>query len=110
MENKVTPLPEQMETDLLVIGGGGSGLAASLTAAENGISNIVVLEKRGALGGNTARATGLFACESPAQARDKVIADKDELFKKAMHWAHWSRVDPRIFRAFLNKSARLSAG
>jgi fumarate reductase flavoprotein subunit len=104
MENKVTPLPEQTETDLIVIGGGGSGLAASLAASENGISNIVVLEKRGALGGNTARATGLFACESPAQARDKIIADKDELFKKAMHWAHWSRVDPRIFRAFLNKS------
>ncbi|HSW58677.1 MAG TPA: FAD-dependent oxidoreductase [Dehalococcoidales bacterium] len=104
MEDKVTSLPEQIETDLLVIGGGGSGLAAALTAAENGISNILVLEKRGGLGGNTARATGLFACESPAQARDKIIADKDDLFKRAMHWAHWSKVNPRIFRAFLNKS------
>ena len=92
------------DTDLAIIGGGGSGLAAALTAAENGIKSIVVLEKRGGLGGNTARATGLFACESPAQAQQRIIADKDVLFKRAMDWAHWSRVNPRIIRAFLNKS------
>jgi fumarate reductase flavoprotein subunit len=94
----------KLEADLVVIGGGGSGLAAALTAAEKGIKRITVLEKRGGLGGNTARATGLFACESPAQARQRIIADKDDLFKRAMDWARWSRVNPRIFRAFLNKS------
>jgi fumarate reductase flavoprotein subunit len=93
-----------MKAELVVIGGGGAGLAAGAAAAESGTKGIIVLEKRGSLGGNTARATGLFACESPTQARNKIIADKDELFKRAMQWAHWSRVNPRIFRAFLNKS------
>jgi fumarate reductase flavoprotein subunit len=93
-----------LQADLVVVGGGGSGLAAALAAAEKGIKRIIVLEKRGALGGNSALASGPFACESPAQARQRIIADKDELFKKAMDWAHWSRVNPRIFRAFLNKS------
>ncbi|MFC1921346.1 FAD-dependent oxidoreductase [Chloroflexota bacterium] len=96
--------PEEIKAELVIVGGGGAGLAAATAAAESGLKGIVVLEKRGSLGGNTARATGLFACESPTQARNKIIADKDDLFKRAMQWAHWSRVNPRIFRAFLNKS------
>jgi fumarate reductase flavoprotein subunit len=104
MDTELTPQSISSESDIVVIGGGGSGLAAALTAAEKGIKNITVLEKRAATGGNTAWATGLFGCESPSQSRDKIIADKDELFKKAMDWAHWSRVNPRIIRAFLNKS------
>jgi fumarate reductase flavoprotein subunit len=95
---------QNLSADLVIIGGGGAGLAAALTAAEKGIRNIIVLETRGAAGGNTAMATGLFACESPVQARQRIVADKDILFKRAMDWARWSRVNPRIFRAFLNKS------
>jgi fumarate reductase flavoprotein subunit len=93
-----------LEAQLVIIGGGGSGLAAAVTAAEKGVTPIVVLEKRGSLGGNTARATGLFACESPVQTRERIIADKDDLFKRSMQWSHWNRINPRIFRAFLNKS------
>ena len=104
MSPDLAPPTRQFEASIVVIGGGGAGLAAALAAAENGVTDIIVLEKRGGLGGNTARATGLFACESPAQARQRIVADKDELFKRAMHWAHWSRVNPRIFRTFLNKS------
>jgi fumarate reductase flavoprotein subunit len=93
-----------MEADITIIGGGGSGLAAALSAAEKGNKKIVILEKRAGLGGNTAWATGLFACESPTQSRNKIIADKDELFKHVMEWNHWGGINPRIFRAFLNKS------
>jgi fumarate reductase flavoprotein subunit len=93
-----------LSAKLVIIGGGGAGLAAAVAAAEKGVTPIVVLEKRGGLGGNTARATGLFACESPVQARERIIADRDDLFKRSMQWSHWSRINPRIFRAFLNKS------
>ncbi len=95
---------KNLEAELVIVGGGGAGLAAAVAAAEKGATSVIVLEKRGSLGGNTARATGLFACESPVQAREKIVADKDELFKRAMDWARWSRVNPRILRAFLNKS------
>ncbi len=95
---------QNLKADLVVVGSGGAGLCAALSASENGVKKIVVLEKRGSLGGNTAMASGPFACESPVQARESIIADKDALFKHAMDWAHWSNVNPRIFRAFLNKS------
>ncbi len=93
-----------IEARLVIIGGGGAGLSAALTAAEREATGIVVVEKRSRLGGNTALAGGLFACESPVQAREKIVADRDFLFKKAMDWAHWSRIDPAILRAFLGKS------
>jgi succinate dehydrogenase/fumarate reductase flavoprotein subunit len=38
---------EKLRTELVVIGGGGAGLAAALAAAENGCRNIVVIEKAG---------------------------------------------------------------
>ena len=95
---------ETEEARLVILGGGGAGLAAAVEAAENGATGIVVVEKRSSLGGNTALAGGLFGCESPVQLRQRVVADKDDLFKKAMDWAHWGRIDPGILRAFLNKS------
>ena len=37
--------------DLVIIGGGSAGLAAAVSAYDNGIKSIVVLEKEKALGG-----------------------------------------------------------
>jgi fumarate reductase flavoprotein subunit len=89
---------------IVIAGGGGAGLAAALAAVENGASRVTVLEKRRLPGGTSALASGLFACESPVQARLKIVADRDVLFKKAMDWAHWEKVDPKVLRAFINRS------
>lgn len=95
---------KKMNADVVIIGGGGAGLSAAIAAAEQGTKSIVILEKRAVLGGNTALATGLLACESPVQTRERIVADRDELFKKALKWAHLDRINPRIIRAFINKS------
>jgi fumarate reductase flavoprotein subunit len=94
---------ENLEADIVIIGSGG-GLVGALAAAEKGVRNVIVLEKQDALGGNMRFGNGFFACESPVQKREQIIADKDEIFKTFMKWVHWTRVDPRIVRAFLNKS------
>jgi fumarate reductase flavoprotein subunit len=93
---------ENLNTDIVVIGAGGAGLSAAMAAAENG-SHAVVLEERRVAGGNSKMALGLFAAESPVQKRQKIHASKDELFKMAMDFANW-KIDPRIFRAYVNKS------
>ena len=46
------------EYDVIVIGGGGSGLAAAIEARNAG-RDVVLLEKNPALGGSTARAFGV---------------------------------------------------
>lgn len=38
--------------DVVVLGGGGAGLTASITAAQNG-AKVILVEKAGSLGGNT---------------------------------------------------------
>jgi fumarate reductase flavoprotein subunit len=93
---------QDLKAKLVIIGGGGAGLTAALTAAEKGLNPVIVLEKRGGVGGTSALASGPFAAESPAQRRQAIIAPRDELFKRAMSWAHL-KVNPRIVRAFIDK-------
>ena len=93
---------KKMKTDIVIIGGGGAGLPAALTAYEKG-SKVLVLEKRGVVGGNALLAEGFFAAESHAQKRLLIDAKKDDLFKIALDYAHY-KVDPRILRAFINRS------
>lgn len=86
--------------DVLIL---GAGLAAATAAAESG-ANVIVLEKRRVAGGNASMAEGFFAAESPVQERNMVDARRDELFRKALDYYHWS-VNPRILRAYIDKSA-----
>lgn len=50
--------------DVIVVGGGGAGLAASVAAAQNGAS-VCLIEKLPLLGGDTLRSTGYFSCVEP---------------------------------------------
>lgn len=53
----MTQIP--LEYDVVVVGGGGSGLAAAVSAAEHGL-RVIVLEKERLLGGTTGIAIGSF--------------------------------------------------
>ncbi len=94
---------ENLQADILVIGGGGAGLTAAIAAAEAGAKNIIVLEKAPSLGGNAGISHGIFAVESPAQKRLGIKISGDEVFKEKMESANW-RVDPRLVRVIINKS------
>jgi fumarate reductase flavoprotein subunit len=93
---------KRLSTDIVIIGGGGTGLAAAVAAAEKG-AKVILLEKQGAPGGNSAMAVGLLAADSPVQKRMCVWAPKDEVFNLAMDYSHW-KANPRIWRAFVDKS------
>lgn len=93
---------ENLETEIAIVGGGGAGLAAAVAAAEKGVS-VTVLEKRRSVGGNTARALGVFAAESPVQRRMRIDTRRDVCFQLAMEYSH-NNINPRILRAFINKS------
>lgn len=59
---------ETWDTDVLVVGGGGAGLSAAITAAQEG-SNVILVEKSSFLGGNTMMAGGAYNTVDPeAQA------------------------------------------
>lgn len=48
---------KDLETDIVVVGGGGAGLSAAIAAKENG-ARVILLEKMPMVGGNTNYATG----------------------------------------------------
>jgi fumarate reductase flavoprotein subunit len=103
--NPVSVKPsENLDADIVIIGGGGAGLTAAISASEKGCTKIIILEKVGSTGGNSAMAHDLFGVESPVQKRMGVDARRDDFFKVAMRWCHWSEVNPRIIRAFIDKS------
>ena len=95
----------KLEANIVIIGGGGAGIVAALTAAEKGASDIMVLEKRLAPGGNSALAGGyLFAAESPPQKRANAKISRDAIFKETMAFHHYDRVNGRVIRAFIDKT------
>ncbi len=49
-----------VSTDILIVGGGGTGLIAALAACENKDLTVTLLEKSDRLGGNTSLSTGMI--------------------------------------------------
>lgn len=97
---------KRQSVQLVICGGGASGLSAAVAAAEAGVREIVVLEKQSGTGGMGRFAQGFFACESPVQQRQMFDITADDCFRIHMDWAHWARVDPPLVRAFLRRSAQ----
>ncbi|MFC4544095.1 FAD-dependent oxidoreductase [Halosolutus amylolyticus] len=62
-----------VETDVLVAGGGGTGLVAALAAAERTGGTVTVLEKSHRLGGNTSLSTGMIPAAGTRFQRDAGI-------------------------------------
>ena len=93
---------KQLETDVIVIGGGSAGLAAAVKAAEGG-AKVIVFEKAAAIGGQGNMGMGLFAVESRLQRIRKIPLTRDEVFRMHMDYTHW-RVDARLVKAYLDKS------
>lgn len=100
------PIPEsgELEADVIVVGCGGAGVPAAVSAFENGARRVVIIEKQARAGGNAVMARGLFACESSVLRQAMVKSDKDEIFTNAMNWHHHTRVNGRILRAWINQS------
>ena len=94
---------EELQANLVVVGGGGAGLAAAVVASQKGVNNIILLEARRTIGGNSVFAGGLFAPKRRPQKRSDINPLSDELFKKAMSYAHW-KTNPRLVRALIDKS------
>ena len=99
-----SPNAENLQADIVIIGGGGAGLAAAVSAAETGVKNIIVLEKAATPGGNARLSHGIFAVGSPAQNKAGINVSTDEVFKNSMEISK-GKINPRLVRAFINKSA-----
>lgn len=96
------------EFDIIVVGGGGSGLAAAVSGAEHG-SDVILLEKRPELGGTTGIAVGSFtASRTSMQARAGIADDLESHCIDAGRFPTdeiESRNNDQLRRFFLSQSA-----
>lgn len=92
--------------DLLIIGSGGSGLPAAVTAAEAGAS-VLVIEKRRMLGGTARLPCGVFAVETQAQKRQGITEPSiDEYYRTHMDYGNWLP-DARMVRNWVNDTPEI---
>jgi fumarate reductase flavoprotein subunit len=92
-----------IQTDVVVVGSGASGLAAALEAAQAG-ARLAVFEKQPSLGGTSNNFEGIFAVGSAMQKEKYVAYSSDQAFKNFMEYNHW-RVEARLVRTLINRSA-----
>jgi len=94
-----------IDTDVVIVGAGGAGLSAALTASQGGLK-VVLLEKDVTVGGTTRFAEGVFAVESEMQRRNWVDLTKDQVFKQEMQETRWG-TNASLIRRFHNESAKI---
>jgi fumarate reductase flavoprotein subunit len=90
------------EADIVVIGGGSAGLAAAVSAAQNG-AKVVLLEKEPFLGGASSFVEGIFGIGTEQQRRAYVSITADEVFKHAFEFSH-ALADSHLLRTAIEES------
>lgn len=96
---------EDIETsyDVVIIGGGGAGLTAAVTAAENG-AKVVVLEKMSTVGGNTAISGGEMAAPGNWLQKENGIEDSADLLYEDMLKGGDNENDPSLVRVIADNA------
>lgn len=93
---------KELETDVVVVAAGLSGLAASVAAAESG-ARVITLEKASNTGGAANMGMGPAAAGSPVQKASMIEVTPGELFRRHMFYTHY-QVDARLVRDYYFKS------
>jgi fumarate reductase flavoprotein subunit len=87
--------------DIVIVGGGGSGLTAGIIAAERGLK-VVVLEKNADPGGSTIRSIGsISATRTPHQVRNGIVDSPQEHFEDFTKFN--DAVKDKLWRGFDNQ-------
>lgn len=90
----------EKDTDVVVIGGGGAGFAAAVSAKEAG-ANVILVEKLASVGGNTLISGGEYAAPANDLQKEEGIEDSKELFAKDVEEAGGN---PELIKVLADKA------
>ena len=68
---------ETYDQDVVVVGGGGAGLSAAISAAQQGAS-VTLIEKGSVLGGDTMMAGGAFNAVDPEAQSERIMSEAEK--------------------------------
>lgn len=93
-----------LETEIVIVGAGGAGMAAAIMAHQAG-KQFVILEKMPYVGGNTTKATGGMNAAETHYQKEQGIEDSVELFISDTMTGGHNLNDPELVRTLAEKSA-----
>lgn len=91
------------DTDLLIVGAGGSGLACAVQAALNG-TNFILVDKNNQVGGNASFVEGMFAVNSTLQREQGIDIQPAEIVEAELTRGQ-HRQNGDLWLDLVNKSA-----
>lgn len=94
-------MSQNLETELLVVGGGLAGFAAALEAAQAGV-NVVLLEKMDATGGSSAMSGGCLAFAGTDLQAAQGVEDSAELLKRDLLEVGLHENDPALVQTYVD--------
>ena len=93
-----------LDTDIVIIGAGGAGMAAAIMVQQAG-KDFVLLEKMPYVGGNTTKATGGMNAAETHYQKEQGIEDSVELFVADTMKGGHDLNDPALVQTLAEKSA-----
>ncbi len=93
----------ELDTQICVIAGGPSGLAAACQAAEDG-AEVVVLEKMASVGGAANMGMGPLGIGTRYQKEQMIDISVEKAFNMFMEYTHYN-VDARLLKRYFDQSA-----
>lgn len=95
---------ETLEADVVVIGAGGAGMTAAITAAQAG-KTVIIIEKAPIVGGNTSRATGGMNAAETKYQKEAGIEDSVELFIEDTMKGGYEKNNPVLVKTMAENSS-----
>lgn len=95
------PVSEE-DADIVVVGSGTAGICAATRAAELG-AKVILLEKRGILGGSSGFAEGVGGINSYLHKQQGIEIDLAEVFQRAQEYHHWA-ANSAVLKNFIAES------
>lgn len=95
--------PSEIDTDIVIVGGGGAGLTAAVEATQAG-SSVVVVEKNGFVGGNTILSGGIYNAPDPELQEPEGIKDSEELFYDQTYEAGDEVANPELVKVLTSQA------
>ena len=86
---------EYINVDVVVIGAGGAGLSAAVSASQHGAS-VLVIEKMTEIGGNTVRSIGMYNAVNPELQKPLGINDSEDIFFQETFLGGKELADPKL--------------
>ena len=100
---EIKKINTEYKADVVVIGAGGAGLAAAVSAHQNG-ANVIVIEKMPSVGGNTLIAGSAYNSVDPKRQKPLGIEDSTDLHYKHTFEGGDKLGNPKLIRTFVENT------